>query len=80
MKFENRAEALVWNSLLHSYHLGLGKALKESGFKRFVWATAMSEKNCKVCLALNGVEFSADEIEKIFPAHIHCICSLMPKV
>jgi len=80
MKFEDRADALIWDSLLKSYQVGIGKALKESGFTRFVWATSMSDKNCKVCRALNGVEFSVEEIEKIYPCHNHCTCGVMPKV
>ena len=80
MKFEDRADALIWDSLLKSYQVGIGKALKESGFTRFVWATSVKENHCKVCTEMNGVEFSVEEIEKIFPAHFHCTCGIMPKV
>ena len=80
MKFEDRADALVWTSLLHSYHMGLGKALKSSGFKRFVWCTSIKDNQCVVCKAMNGIELSAEEVEHVFPAHPRCSCFMIPKM
>ncbi len=80
MKFEDRASGVSWKALLNSYNVGLVKVLRESGFKKFVFATSATEKNCKVCKALNGVELSADEIAEIFPCHLNCSCFVLPKV
>lgn len=80
MKFEDRINSLILNSLVKSYNVGISEALKESNFMTFVWATSSLENHCKLCNALNGVEFTAAEVAEMFPAHVNCLCHLLPKV
>jgi SPP1 gp7 family putative phage head morphogenesis protein len=80
MNYEKEVLNISWKSLVNSYNSALVKVLRESGFKKFVFATSTSDKTCKVCDSLNGVEFSVDEISEIFPVHPNCSCSLLPKV
>jgi SPP1 gp7 family putative phage head morphogenesis protein len=80
MKFEQRSESIAWHALLRSYNLGLGRAFSSIDIKKFIWVTPQSEKNCKVCNALNGVELSEDDIKEVYPAHPNCTCHLFPKI
>lgn len=79
MKFETRVESLAWYALMKSFNLGLGSTYRESDFVKYIWVTPRSEKNCKICRSMNGIELSLEDIGKLCPAHPSCSCILMPK-
>ena len=79
MKEEKRIEALVWSALLKAYNAGLKSAF-QGRFDSVVWTTTKRQENCELCKSLDGVKFSIEDVEELFPLHPFCSCSIIPKI
>ena len=79
MKEEKRIEALVWSALLKAYNAGLKSAF-QGRFDTIVWVCNKQESTCEMCKTLDGVELSLENAEELFPAHVFCSCSIIPKI
>jgi len=57
----------VYNGALQGY-------FAESGFKRFVWVSALMTTTCKYCRGQNGREYRHGQFLPRMPSHQHCVC------
>ena len=61
----------------HAQIQGQADKYKEIGFTKAIW---LATDACEECEALDGQEFSLDEIQRMLPRHPNCTCSFLLEV
>jgi len=73
-----RADMIARTETIRAYNEAAVNQYKENEIEKWIWITAIDERTCDECMALDGTEHTFDDERP--PAHPLCRCAVAPAV
>lgn len=81
---QRRAMLLARTEIIRAHHLAMVQEYRNWGLEGVSvlaeWATALDDRVCPKCAALEGKIFTLDEVEPLIPLHPQCRCVILPYI
>jgi len=75
-----RAIMIARSETVRLSNLGALENYKKGGIKKVRWISALSDRTCEQCEALNGMVIEINKVTVKPPLHVFCRCTLSPVV